>query len=1117
MVFGGLIRYRGELTRATPHKFFLRGLPSDFVPGVQIGDSIAINGVCLTVVTNVDGVLEFDVSDETCNKTTLGLDPTPSCVHVERALAFGDAIGGHIISGHVHNVGTITRLDRDGTMIVHLPSDKFPSRPVFKDSITIDGVSLTIAEVLASEESIRIALIPHTLDVTLFRTYKLPAPVNVELHMTTTVTAWAPPQSKIATEPRTDFEWMLEAIKEGEKGRYTAAPNPWVGAVLVGPNGTRLGAGHHVRPGGSHAERQVDYEGSWEKCVLYVTLEPCCHHGRTPPCVEFLKSKGVSRVVVGTLDPDHRVKGKGVAELREAGLDVVVGVAREQVEYSLRAYLWHRIHNRPYVVAKLALSQDNCYAYVTDTHDKREWITGDHARCHGHGIRAESQKIVVGRITHEMDKPKLDVRYGYQIDKQPEAIVSTRSLTWLRDGDQSTLQVLVEGGPELHNDLLQKRLINEFVLYRSTKHLGLKGIRWMPSFLDRDWKLVETVTFDDGDTMQRFVHMNPAADVPRLERRALKANADDVLQDEAEADPDRELQYNTIDEAVKALREGGLIVVMDDAGRENEGDLMMLADKVTLRNMKVLLANTTGIVCACMSEGRAKQLCLPLMVSHDDNSDKHRTKFTVSVDALKGVTTGVSAADRTRTLQLLADCSAKASDFARPGHIFPLIAAPGGLLERRGHTECGVELARMCGMDVPVMVISELYDHATGRMMTARQCGQLGLPIIHVEAIKQACVQNNSKSLWCDLPLQRHGDNWRLTVVNGTKILHKRGPDTPLITTGAKRQLLVRIHSECFTGDVLGSALCDCGNQLETALKLMGEDSRDGVILFPPEHEGRGIGLAEKIKAYALQRGACHLDTFEANRSLGHPDDARTYTSAVFALRYVGFSPDKWLLKLLTENPTKMRALKDGGFTVEMEKFEMDSTPYNRSYLEVKRRHFSTQQAAVAPPAEDLPLRKLAPKAWVVSAEEKTLLSQSTVCIVQAEWHRHMSDVMVDFMVKELQETYGVTHIEREFAPGSFELPRMVHHLSRSHDKHTVYVAVGVLVKGDTDHYDIVATETSRNLASIQITHDLWVVNAVLACHTMKQVEERCNPDSDKCVAPHMAHAAARLALTSYR
>lgn len=1190
MVFGGLIHHTGRLEILSKYKIrvHLDGSARSVILEAKLGDSIAISGVCLTVVAIGNDYLEFDLSDETLNKTTLSKPPQVE-VHVEPALRFGDAIGGHLVSGHVHGVGSLISLDsQTGEMWVHLPAGAFPTMPTLKDSIAIDGVSLTVAEVDAQKHAIRIALIPHTIKLTLFKNLPRGAPVNLELNLetlkassssssayasaTTTAakkasdepTVWQPPpvlhtqQAHGGTSPllksttpsdtavsgsgsadRTDAYWMRIAIGEAEKGRFTAPPNPWVGAVLVDQNNCLVQGGYHKRPGGAHAEREIT--APMEGCTLYCTLEPCCHFGRTPPCVDHILASRPARVVVGTLDPDSRVSGKGVEALQKAGIPVTVGVAEEEVRYSLRSYLWHRSHNdTPYVVAKLALSQDNCFAYTTDSEVKRQWITGDYAREHGHGLRAGSQRIVVGKNTAGMDKPQLNVRYGYVIDRQPEAVVSTRSLDWYHSNDKNCIQILVEGGPELEDDLLRRGIIQEFVLYRSTKILGLNGIRWMPSFSSQNWVLVETKTFVDGDTMQRFIHRQSLGSPSRESIPRLPAG---------EAVPEGVDDYTTcrmddIETALDALRRGSMIIVMDDETRENEGDLMMLADRMNLRNMKLLLANTTGIVCATMTADRAQQLDLPLMVPQNMNRDKHRTKFTVSVDAYTGVTTGVSAADRMKTLSMLAASSTKPTDLARPGHIFPLVAVAGGLLERRGHTEAGVELARMAGMADPVMVICELYDSGTGRMMSRSQCAQLGFPIITIDTIKDAVLG----PVWADLFLAdgeafttldlglANAGKWQVLSWGSRgeerviRWLPQQGSST---ASNGSNTVLLQFVTLPGNSPIEAQQALLASKALQEAMNSSMKASLNGkfkevLVIFrraKPNSVGAdeptsSTGTLVQVDGRTLAVGSYPL---VGNKERQPVTIATAFIDAtVRTLQNLGLTPASVNVEVLPN-------LSANGIPTS-EHSAPQTLLRHPVYAPPPAPHESTSSSPLSPTekcaassstttevAPGIILKKVAPKPWVLSQEEKSILSKVKVCFVQAEWHRQFSDPLVQCIQTELSEHFCVANFVTEFAPGSFELPRIVQHLSRVDPTITVFIAIGILIKGETDHYDLVAKEATANIARIQLTDNIWAVNCILACHDLQQVAERCLPESEKCAGPHMAHATARLGLLAAR
>jgi len=563
---------------------------------------------------------------------------------------------------------------------------------------------------------------------------------------------------------------------------------------------------------------------------------------------------------------------------------------------------------------------------------------------------------------------------------------------------------------------------------------------------------------------------------------------------------------------------------MDDESRENEGDIMLLADRLTIRAMKILLANTTGIVCAAMTSSRAEQLHLPLMVSNKNNRDAHRTKFTLTVDAAMGISTGVSAADRMTTLTLLAKSTTSPTDLVRPGHVFPLVAADGGLLERRGHTEAGVELARLVGgLEHCVMVLSELYDKSTGRMMRAPQCRQLGLPMIHINGLSEHLKKC---SVWASLPLQPHPGNWHVAVIAGYRVVAcGRAAVTcqaPLVTTPKEREqtedcerstLALRIHSECFTGDVLGSSLCDCGNQLHTTLHHFGEREDGGMIIFPPEHEG-----------------LC----------LGHRDDSRHYETAVFVLKQLGILPSTHDILLFGENPVKFATIEEAGYNVLQSCLDANPTAHNAKYLTDKRHKCgSTSTIVVAETetagnkvecSEKTELAEIDGKEQLVKKSPTPfkqlgdvahkILARMSICFVQAEWHRHMSDPLVKSIMDELCQRYNFasSSFRQVFAPGSYELPRVIQHLA-SHNltrgADTIYIAVGILVKGDTDHYDLVAKETVANLQRLGLDRELWIINCVLACHTMEQVAERCLANHEKCVAFDMAHAVVRLALVA--
>ncbi len=384
--------------------------------------------------------------------------------------------------------------------------------------------------------------------------------------------------------------------------------------------------------------------------------------------------------------------------------------------------------------------------------------------------------------------------------------------------------------------------------------------------------------------------------------------------------------------ALDAFKNGELIIVTDDTSRENEGDLIVLAQAATTEKTAFMVRHTTGILCVALTQFRARALHLPLMV--EQNQDSKKTAFTVSVDFKSGLTTGVSAKERANTARALADESAVADGFIRPGHIFPLIAHEGGLSARPGHTEAGVALAHMVGAP-PVALLSEIVndDGSMARGANLEQFAQRhGLHMISVEEIRAHQLQlvppviDESPAYdfeWADLPLT--SGNWRIATFPGL-----RQREHAVIAYGEPSvKPLVRLHSECFTGDVLHSRRCDCGEQLELSISMI-QSHGYGFIIYMRDHEGRGIGLTEKIKAYQLQDHG--MDTIEANLHLGHEIDARDWSDAIAVIKSLGL----YELDLLTNNPHKVTALKNAGFMVNQSLLIVKSNSFNERYLATK-------------------------------------------------------------------------------------------------------------------------------------------------------------------------------------
>jgi len=379
-------------------------------------------------------------------------------------------------------------------------------------------------------------------------------------------------------------------------------------------------------------------------------------------------------------------------------------------------------------------------------------------------------------------------------------------------------------------------------------------------------------------------------------------------------------------DALDAVAHGEFVVVVDAADRENEADLVLAATHMTPEKMAFLLRHCSGIVCVPMTHERADELELPLMVA--ENTERHSTAFTVSVDALDRTTTGVCAADRAITARRLADQDATPRDFSRPGHMFPLRAHPDGVLGRTGHTEAAVDLARLAGIE-PVMVICEL-TRPDGAMVRGEDIAEFArrydLPVVDIQELVDARRREREVP---SIPLPTaYGDFVADLVHTGPE-----GEEHLVLRLGdlsTAEPVLVRVHSECATGDLFASLRCDCGEQLRASLATIAEAGR-GVLVYERGHEGRGIGLADKFRAYALQdRGA---DTVDANLRLGHPPDARDFGPAAEVLTGLGLHE----VVLLTNNPDKVRALRAAGLLVTVRPLRTVPAPQNVHYLHTKQ------------------------------------------------------------------------------------------------------------------------------------------------------------------------------------
>jgi len=387
----------------------------------------------------------------------------------------------------------------------------------------------------------------------------------------------------------------------------------------------------------------------------------------------------------------------------------------------------------------------------------------------------------------------------------------------------------------------------------------------------------------------------------------------------------------TIEEAIEAYARGEFLVVVDDEDRENEGDLIIAADAMTMEKMNFMIRYTSGVICAPMSDERADQLDLSLMVV--ENTESMKTAFTVSVDLIGGTTTGISAADRSATVKALADLDRIGTDFARPGHIFPLRARKGGVLKRAGHTEAAVDLCAMADRP-PVGVLSEIVNE-DGTMARVPELEKFAeehnlLFITIADLIRYR--RRNEK-------LVEHFAEARIPTKHGEFAAHAYRSVLDEIEHVAYvlgdienvEEPLVRVHSECLTGDLLGSIRCDCGSQLDSALEIIGEEG-SGVIVYLRGHEGRGIGIGHKLRAYKLQDEG--LDTVDANLQQGLPIDSREYGVGAQILADLGISK----MRLMTNNPVKYGGLEGYGLDIVGRiPLRIDPNEENIRYLQTKK------------------------------------------------------------------------------------------------------------------------------------------------------------------------------------
>lgn len=579
---------------------------------------------------------------------------------------------------------------------------------------------------------------------------------------------------------------------------------------------------------------------------------------------------------------------------------------------------------------------------------------------------------------------------------------------------------------------------------------------------------------------------------------------------------------DAVEKAIEAFKRGEFVMVMDRMDRENECDLVLSAEHCTPEKMAFMIHWSTGIVCLVSDQSTLEAAGL-YPAAPRGNTDKNGTNFYVSTDFLPGTTTGVSASDRCATVKAFCDPDLlKPDNFSKPGHMFPLCSRPNGLRERDGHTESAYDLCRLAGTR-KVSIIGEMMSH-DGTMMRLDECkvfaAQHGnIPLITVPQLKEYAMRmlplvpapidpGLSLISSCKIKVNRLGTTeCTLSVFKPTFglsdleiVILSRGD----LSTASSQPVPVRIHSECFTGDILGSLRCDCGDQLDTFLSTVMTSHSPSVLVYVRGHEGRGIGLANKVECYRLQDEE-KLDTVEANLRLGFDVDLRSFSECWKALEILfstsGASSD-WKVNLYTNNPEKISNTRVARVVA------LSSVPngVNNNYLLTKQVRLKHKTCIDTMKWEELLASRT--DSPVISTPERTGREMKRVSIVAAKWNDEYVNSMVDACIKEL-ETDPSVEIERVMVPGAFDLIAGAKKVATGNVG--AIICIGVLIKGETDSYDHNCAAVSAALANLNTKDGVPpIISGLLMYKSEEQANERLSDET----ANKLGISWARSALT---